>query len=224
METGVVNSNDTVIGGCVSISNTATPPSQDSRNSSSDYTTSCVMNMRGSDPGDLNEWFCDKLDLSNDTKPALQDALDSLLPIAQHLQADVFNGELPVISVVLFIISNVMLAVGLAGTSKKRRYKAAMLITILLSTCTLALALVTSIGSRQASNALFGGNFFTSEQALGGDVFVEREALQYIIQDAYVTVAAAWYIIVGIRFVRRNLDGGEGQRNPFGSMKVFNFY
>ncbi|KAI1774902.1 hypothetical protein F4818DRAFT_441725 [Hypoxylon cercidicola] len=197
-------------GGCVMMSTLPSPAGPD--DASNELQSHCVMNMRASDVDDLNEEFWEKLNLVDDPKAQLQDALDGMLPVAKHLQADVFNWEPPLVSFLLFIVSSIMLLVGATAASQKRRYKATLLTSVLFSAFAVALALVTDIGSRQAANALLNGDMTVDSQALGDDMFIQRTGLQYIIQDASAACTILFYMILGIIFVRRSPE----DRKSFG--------
>lgn len=169
------------------------------------------MNMRASDISDLNEEFREKLNVVDDPTESLEDVLSKMLPVAQHLQADVFNWEPPLVSFLLFIISGIMLLVAVTAASPKRRYKATVLTSVLFSSFAIALALVTNIGSRQAANALLGGDMAEDSRLLDDDIFIQRTNLQYIIQDASAACTTLFYMILGVIFVRRSPD----ETNPF---------
>ncbi|XXG98087.1 hypothetical protein Hte_004406 [Hypoxylon texense] len=200
-------------GGCVI---TSAPPSGEGTDNSSNGTQShCIMNMRASEIDDLNQEFREKLNVKDDPNKNLEDILNEMLPVARHLQTDVFNWEPPLVSFLLFIISGIMLLVAVTAASPKRRYKATVLASVLFSSFAIALTLVADIGSRQAANALLGGDMTKFSQPLGGDISVQRTDLQYIIQDASAACTTLFYMILGVIFVRRRPDERE-TFNPFG--------
>ncbi|KAI1767822.1 hypothetical protein GGR53DRAFT_480829 [Hypoxylon sp. FL1150] len=210
---GTFPSNVASTGGCVIIPNL--PASNDSAPGGPQ--SHCIMNMRASDVPDLTQEFWEKLNLdpNSDAKKNLEAALNKMLPAAKNLQATVFNWEPPLVALLLFLVSSIMLLVGVTAVSPKRRYKATQLTAVLLGAFAIASALVTDVGSRQAANALLGGDPTLDSRVLGDGVFVQNEAgadLQYIVQDAAAACFALFYVILGVVFVRRNPE----DRTPFG--------
>lgn len=173
----------------------------------------CIMNLRASDANDLNEEFCEKLNLPSDQTDKLQDALNVMLPVAKNLQTSVFNWEPPLVSLLLFLISSIMLLVAVTAVSPKRRYKATLFVAVLFAAFSIASALVADVGARQAAAALLDGDPTLDSRSLG-PFFVQNASanLQYIVQDAAAACVALFYVIFGVIFVRRDPE----DKTPFG--------
>jgi hypothetical protein len=166
------------------------------------------MNMRTADVDDLGEEFWEDLVLTDDARAQLKDTLNATLPLARHLQVDVFPWYPPVLHFVSFFISSIMLFVGLTSSSHKRRYKSALLLAALFGAFALALAFVAAIGSLQALNALVNGDRSKDAQWLDGDIFIYRAEWLDRLQAGQVTVVAVFYAVMGIMFVRRQPEVG----------------
>lgn len=196
-------------GGCVSVANLTTswstePSSGASSNSSSKNSlTHCVATMRTIDVDDLSEEFREDLALTEEAQTQLTHTLNATIPLARHLQADVFHGSPPVLHIIFFSFSGVMLFVAYAGSSHRRRYKLVLLVAALLAAFALALAFVSAVGSLQALNALVNGNRSKHVQPIDGDVFIYRGRLLDHLQAAQVSMVAVFYFVMGIMFVRR---------------------
>lgn len=198
-----------VSGGCVSVANMTTswstePSSGGSSNSSSTNSlTHCVAIMRTIDVDDLSEEFSEDLALTEEAQTQLTHTLNATIPLARHLQADVFHGAPPVLQIIFFSFSGVMLFVALAGSSHRRQYKLAVMLAALLGAFALAMAFVSAIGSLQALNALVNGNRSKDVQSISGDVFIYRGTLLDRLQAAQVSIVAVFYTVMGIMFVWR---------------------
>ncbi|KAL2834173.1 hypothetical protein BDW59DRAFT_168535 [Aspergillus cavernicola] len=199
-------------GGCVSVTETAAEEalSSPNDNSSNQTSTHCVSSMRGRDLDDLSEEFWESLDTSPTTQSTVQSFLNAALPQAKYLQENVFFWHPPLLHFILFIITGIMLLVARTGTSKKRTYKAMIVTTIILSAFSLALALVTVLGSLQGLNALLNISASRDQWNLGNGLFISRGDTMHGIQGALVGVAALFYVLMGALFVQRTPEGGVG--------------
>lgn len=166
------------------------------------------MNMRATDPDDLSEEFWEDLVLTDGTQTQLKETLNKMLPLARHLQADVFYWYPPVLHFVFFFISSLMLFVSLASSSYKRRYKSVLVLAALFGAFALALAFVTAIGSLQALNVLVNGGKSKNAERFDGDIFIHRADWLDHLQAAQVSVVAVFYVVMGIMFVKRKPEVG----------------
>ncbi|KAI0383584.1 hypothetical protein F5Y04DRAFT_278765 [Hypomontagnella monticulosa] len=197
-------------GGCVSI------PSSPS---SSPY---CITSMRDMSPEDLSEEFEEKTGASGE-------ALGKIIPIAKHLQDDVFYWEAPVLSTVFFSISGIMLFVTLTASSNKLSYKFVVLLALVFSTISIALAFVASIGSQQALNALLKGTTHAKSAALSDGISIDRGRTQQILSDVFVASVTIYYAVTGVLFVRAGSGGKKGagkdaDNGGFGGDYIVNFW
>ncbi|XXH05567.1 hypothetical protein Hte_011999 [Hypoxylon texense] len=190
-------------GGCVSFADATQVPEADSSNSSSNLQTYCISNMRDDDPEDLSKELLRNLDLAQDAQDFVQKTLNATVPQAQHLQQDVFFWEPPVLFLVLFVVSGIMLFVALMSSSPHRRYKIVLVIATILSAFSLALALVVAVGSLQGLNAVLGGAKSQEEQTLGDDIYISRAGSLDHVQAGLAAWTALFYIFMGIFYVKR---------------------
>ena len=179
-------------------------PSISSNNSLDDSQTNCVTNMRDKDIDSLSEELWEDLTLTDDAQAQLKTSLNETLPLARHLQEDVFHWAPPVFHLVLFTISGMMLFVAVTNSSSKRPYKSMVLLAVLFSGFALALAFVATIGSLQALNGLVDGDESKKTQWLGGNIFVYRAGSLYYVQAIQVSLVAIFYTLMGIIFVGRS--------------------
>jgi uncharacterized protein YidB (DUF937 family) len=103
-----------------------------------------------------------------------------------------------------------MLFVARTGTSRKRSYKAMLVTAITLSAFSLALALVTVLGSLQSMNALLNTSASGEQRDLGGSLYISRGKAMQGVQGALVGIVAVFYLTMGVVFVRRTPEGGTG--------------
>ncbi|KAL4807632.1 hypothetical protein BDV18DRAFT_158848 [Aspergillus unguis] len=199
-------------GGCVSV--TSDDEQSASTNSSSSKTI-CVGNMRTKDIEDLAESFAEDLteefsvSLGLDT---LQSTLNNtLLPRAKNMQSNVFFWPPPLLHLVFFVITGIMLfVIRIAGSSQKRAYKGMVVFTIVLCGFTLSLALVSVLGALQGLNALLDGSVSKDESDLGDGLYIHRGELMHGLQAAVVAVAALFYVLMGALFVLRTPEAAVG--------------
>lgn len=192
-------------GGCVSMSETL--GSRGDRTTSNNAQSHCVANMRTPDIDDLSEEFLENLNLTNNAKAQLQNALNMTLPIAKHLQSDVFNWEPPVLAFVLFVLGSCILCGAVGGSSRRRGYKIILLVALVLSTFSLALAMLADIGSLQALNAILDGNRSINSSLLSSDVAIQRGNRQQGLQHGFLALIILFYLTMGITFVQRTPEG-----------------
>lgn len=185
------------------------PSSVASSNSSSENSlTHCVATMRTIDVDDLGEEFWEDLALTEEAQTQVIHTLNATIPLARHLQADVFHGSPPLLHIILFTFSGAMLFLVLAGSSHRRHYKLALMVAALLAASALALAFVTAIGSLQALNALVNGNGSKDAQSIDGKVFIYRGKLLNHLQAVQLSVVAVFYTVMSIMFVRQRTEVG----------------
>ncbi|KAJ5210813.1 hypothetical protein N7472_000952 [Penicillium cf. griseofulvum] len=197
-------------GGCVSVTEAAATYSPDG-NSSAQTSTHCVTNMRSKDLDELSEDLWEPLDLaSSSTQSDVQSFLNTTLPQAKHLQENVFFFQPPLIHVLLFFVTGIMLLVARTGTSGKKSYKAMLLIAITLSAFSLALALVTVLGSLQGMNALLNSSASGEQRDLGDSLYMSRGKNIQGLQGALVGIVVVFYVMMGALFVQRTPEGGAG--------------
>ncbi|KAJ5428364.1 hypothetical protein N7445_009818 [Penicillium cf. griseofulvum] len=197
-------------GGCVSVTEAAATYSPDG-NSSAQTSTHCVTNMRSKDLDELSEDLWEPLDLaSSSTQSDVQSFLSTTLPQAKHLQENVFFFQPPLIHVLLFFVTGIMLLVARTGTSGKKSYKAMLLIAITLSAFSLALALVTVLGSLQGMNALLNSSASGEQRDLGDSLYMSRGKNIQGLQGALVGIVVVFYVMMGALFVQRTPEGGAG--------------
>jgi hypothetical protein len=165
--------------------------------------------MRRKDREELSEDLWEPLDLaSSSTQSDVQSFLNTTLPQAKHLQENVFFFQPPLIHVVLFFVSGIMLLVARTGTSRKKSYKAMLVIAITLSAFSLALALVTVLGSLQGLNALLNSSASGEQKDLGNSLYISRGKNMQGLQGALVGIVVVFYVIMGALFVQRTPEGG----------------
>jgi hypothetical protein len=174
-----------------------------------DQQTKCLANLRSIDLDDLSEEFYEDLSLTSEAQVHAKATLNATLPLLRHLQEDVFLWELPLFHFVLFIISGVMLFTAFAGTSHKRRYRTVLVIAVLTSAFSLSLALVTAIGSLQASNTLLEGAKSKNQRVISADIYLLRAGWLDHLQASLAAVAALFYVSMGVLFARREPEGGK---------------
>lgn len=86
-----------------------------------------------------------------------------------------------------------------------------MLVTaITLSAFSLALALVTVLGSLQGMNALLNTSASGNEKDLGGSLYISRGKAMQGLQGALVGVVAVFYVTMGALFVQRTPEASAG--------------
>ncbi|KAF4770602.1 hypothetical protein HAV15_012998 [Penicillium sp. str.  len=196
-------------GGCVSVTEGADAYSPDGN--STRTSTNCVSNMRRDDLEDLSEDLWEPLHLdSGSTQADVQSFLNTTLPQAKHLQEDVFFFEPPLVHILLFFISGIMLLVARTGTSRKKSYKAMMVIALSLSAFALALALVTVLGSLQGMNALLNSSSSGQQRDLGDSLYISRDKGMLGLQGALVGIVVVFYVSMGVLFVQRTEEGSIG--------------
>lgn len=159
--------------------------------------------MRNEDLDDLSEELWEDLKLSTNALNAVKDSLNATLPLARHLQTDIFLWEPIALHPVFFFISSIMLFVALMSSSYKRRYKAVLYIASVFSAFALAFAFVIAIGSLEALNAIFDGNKSSSQKALGDGITIRRGKNLDYCQSGLVAATALFYVVLGFLFVRR---------------------
>ncbi|EAU36840.1 predicted protein [Aspergillus terreus NIH2624] len=197
-------------GGCVSVTE-LTEASYTGRNSSTQTSTHCVSNLRRKNLDDLSEDLWEPLKLNSSTiQSSLQTFLNTTLPQAKHLQENVFFCEPPLVHLLLFFVTGIMLFVAITGTSRKRSYRAMLVTAIALSAFSLALALVTVLGSLQSMNALLNTSASGAQRALGDSLYISRGKAMQGVQGALVAIVAVFYLAMGVLFVRRTPEGGAG--------------
>ncbi|CAG7941790.1 unnamed protein product [Penicillium nalgiovense] len=196
--------------GCVSVTEAAETYSPDG-NPSTQTSTHCVTNMRSKDLDELSEDLWEPLDLASpSTQSDVQSFLNTALPQAKHLQENVFFFQPPLIHVLLFFVTGIMLLVARTGTSGKKSYKAMLLIAITLSAFSLALALVTVLGSLQGMNALLDSSASGEQRDLGDSLYMSRGKNIQGLQGALVGIVVVFYVMMGALFVQRTPEGGTG--------------
>ncbi|KAJ5520074.1 hypothetical protein N7463_000527 [Penicillium fimorum] len=196
-------------GGCVSVTEGADAYSADGN--STQTSTNCVSNMRRDDLEELSEDLWEPLHLdSGSTQANVQSFLNTTLPQAKHLQEDIFFFEPPLIHILLFFISGIMLLVARTGTSRKKSYKAMMVIALSFSAFALALALVTVLGSLQGMNALLNSSSSGQQRDLGDSLYISRNRTMLGLQGALVGIVVVFYVSMGVLFVQRTEEGGIG--------------
>lgn len=131
--------------------------------------------MRRDDLEELSEDLWEPLHLISGTQANVQSFLNATLPQAKHLQENVFFFQPPLIHILLFFISGIMLLVARTGTSRKKSYKAMLVIALTLSAFALALALVTILGSLQGMNALLNSSSSGQQRDLGDSLYMSRD-------------------------------------------------
>ncbi|CAI7628857.1 unnamed protein product [Penicillium glandicola] len=194
-------------GGCVSITEAAEITSDG--NSSTHTYTSCVTNMHRSDLNELSEDLWEPLKLNSSAALSdVQSFLNTTIPQAKHLQDNVFFYQPPLIHVLLFFISGIMLLVARTGASQRKSYKATIVISAALSAFALALALVTALGSLQGLNALLNSSVSGDEMDLGDSFYISRGKRLEELQWALVGVVTVFYLLMGTLFVQRASEGG----------------
>ncbi|GFF39879.1 hypothetical protein IFM58399_05733 [Aspergillus lentulus] len=197
-------------GGCLSVTEAA---GVSSPNGSSSAQTSihCVSNMRRKDLDNLSEDLWEPLALgSSGARSNVQSFLNTTLPQAKHLQENVFFCEPPLVHILLFFVSGIMLLVARTGTSRKKSYKAMLVIAITLSAFSLALALVTVLGSLQGMNALLNISASGELRDLGDSLYISRGKTIQAIQGALAGIVAVFYVSMGVLFVQRTPEGAAG--------------
>ncbi|KAJ5816355.1 hypothetical protein N7447_008588 [Penicillium robsamsonii] len=196
-------------GGCVSVTEGADAYSPDGN--STQTSTNCVSNMRRHDREELSEDLWEPLHLdSGSTQADVQSFLNTTLPQVKHLQEDVFFCQPPIAHVLLFFISGIMLLVARTGTSRKKSYKAMIVIALSLSAFALALALVTILGSLQGMNALLNSSSSGQQRDLGNSLYISRDKGMLGLQGALVGIVVVFYVSMGVLFVQRTEEGGIG--------------
>ncbi|OTA85834.1 hypothetical protein M434DRAFT_400058 [Hypoxylon sp. CO27-5] len=193
-------------GGCVSMLTSTLPSNAGNSSSSNNSMSYCVLNMRYKNDDDLKEEFWEKLNVTGSTRTELQDSLNQTVPITKHLQADVFTWDPPVLSYVFFIISSVILLFAMTHSARNPRFGLILLlVAVIFSSFALALALVATVGSLQAVNALVDGGTSTYAKDLGDGLFIERGNTQQVIQDLFVFFITLFYFIAGVKLVIKSL-------------------
>ncbi|GAQ08530.1 hypothetical protein ALT_5851 [Aspergillus lentulus] len=179
-------------GGCLSVTEAAGVSSPNG-NSSAQTSTHCVSNMRRKDLDNLSEDLWEPLALgSSGARSNVQSFLNTTLPQAKHLQENVFFCEPPLVHILLFFVSGIMLLVARTGTSRKKSYKAMLVIAITLSAFSLALALVTVLGSLQGMNALLNTSASGELRDLGDSLYISRGKTIQAIQGALAGIVAVF--------------------------------
>ncbi|GIJ85590.1 hypothetical protein Asppvi_004449 [Aspergillus pseudoviridinutans] len=197
-------------GGCLSATEAAKVSSPHG-NSSAQTSTHCVSNMRRKDLDNLSEDLWEPLALnSSGAQSHVRSFLNTTLPQAKHLQENVFFCEPPLVHVLLFFTSGIMLLVARTGTSRKKSYKAMLVIAITLSAFSLALALVTALGSLQGMNALLNASASGEQRDLGNSLYISRGKIIQAIQGALAGIVAVFYVSMGVLFVQRTPEGAAG--------------
>lgn len=167
--------------------------------------------MRRNDLSDLSKDLWVPLHLNSSTlESGVQSFLNTTLPQAKHLQENVFFCEPPLLHVLLLFITGIMLLVARTGTSKKRSYKAMLVTAITLSAFSLALALVTVLGSLQGMNALLNTSASGNEKNIGNSLYISRGKAMQGLQGALVGVVAVFYVTMGALFVQRTPEASAG--------------
>lgn len=165
--------------------------------------------MRAIDVDDLSEEFWENIKLTGNAQVQLKTDLNETLPLAKHLQTDVFYPHLPVVSFILFILSSVVLLVCLASSSPKRRYKLALVLGVLLGAFALATTFATAMGSLQVLNALMIGGRSKEVTQLDNDIFLSRGERLDLFQASQASLVGLFYSLVGIMFVGRQPEAGS---------------
>ncbi|KAJ5160605.1 uncharacterized protein N7482_007609 [Penicillium canariense] len=197
-------------GGCVSVTEVAEASSTNG-NSSAKTSTHCVLTMRRKNLVDLSEDLWEPLHLNSSTAQSnVQAFLNTTLPQAKHLQQNVFFCEPPILHLILFFSTGIMLFVARTGTSRKRSYKTMLVTAIALSAFSLALALVTVLGSLQGMNALLNTSSSGEQRDLGDSLYISRGKPMQGVQGALVGIVAVFYLTMGALFVQRTPEGGVG--------------
>ncbi|KAJ5800998.1 uncharacterized protein N7518_003066 [Penicillium psychrosexuale] len=200
-------------GGCLSVTDAAAVSSSDG-NSSAQTFTNCVSNMRRKDLDDLSEDLWEHLDHEvSGAQSDVQTFLNTTLPQFKHLQNDVFFCEPPLVHALLFFISGIMLLVARTGTSKRKSYKAMLVIAITFSAFSLALALVTVLGTLQGMNALLDTSSSGEQRDLGDSLYISRGKRMLGYQGALTGIVGVFYISMGVLFVQRTPEGAAGTEN-----------
>jgi hypothetical protein len=200
---GNMRANSLYAGGCVSVTKAAEISSRNG-NSSTQTFTHCIPNMRRKDLNDLSKDLWEPLYLNSSVAESdVQSFLNTTLPQAKHLQQNVFFCEPPLLHILLFFITGIMLLVARTGTSRKRSYKAMLVTAITLSAFSLALVLVTCLGSLQGMNALLNTSASGNEKNLGVSQYISRGKAMQGLQGALVGVVAVFYVTMGALFVQR---------------------
>jgi hypothetical protein len=167
--------------------------------------------MRRDDLEELSEDLWEPLHLVSDSTQAdVQSFLNTTLPQAKHLQEDVFFFQPPLIQILLFLISGSMLLVARTCTSRKKSYKAMMVIALTLSAFALALALVTILGSLQGMNALLNSSSSGQQRDLGDSLYISRDKGMLGLQGALAGNVVVYHVSMGVLFVQRTEEGGIG--------------
>ncbi|KAI2698343.1 hypothetical protein DTO013E5_1809 [Penicillium roqueforti] len=199
-------------GGCLSVTDAAAVSSSDG-NSSAQTFTNCVSNMRRKDLDDLSEELWEHLDHEvSSAQSDVQTFLNTTLPQFKHLQDDVFFCEPPLVHALLFFISGIMLLVARTGTSRKKSYKAMLVIAITFSAFSLALALVTVLGTLQGMNALLDASSSGEQRDLGDSLYLSRGKRMLGYQGALTGIVGVFYISMGVLFVQRTPEGAAGTK------------
>lgn len=188
-------------GGCLNMTNPTGESLDISNSSSGNSHIQCVMNMRAKDDDDLSDQLLDDWSVTDAARAELNAALNETLPLARHLQRDVFLYSPPTAHLVLFLISGIMLFVASTNTSPKRGYKFALILAVLFGAFALTMVYLSAIGSQKALNALVDGNDRKETQGLSGDVFVRRAGKLYAVQMGQLVCVSLFYILMGFMFL-----------------------
>lgn len=81
------------------------------------------------------------------------------------------------------------------------------MVIVILSAFSLAVALVTVLGSLQGLNALLNSSASKDQRCLNDSLYISRGTTMHAIQEALIGVTALFYVLMGALFVQRTPEG-----------------
>lgn len=104
-------------------------------------------------------------------------------------------------------MTDLMLFVARTGTPRKKSYRTIIVVIVILSAFSLAVALVTVLGSLQGLNALLNSSASKDQRCLNDSLYISRGTTMHAIQEALIGVTALFYVLMGALFVQRTPEG-----------------
>ena len=203
-----------ISGGCVSVTGIQGQGSPIAGVSTDNQTADvqhCVPNLRDKDIEDLAEEMTEDLNLTESGRTLVEHSLNgTLLPLARHVQVDLFPWGPPVAYFALFILATVVMLTSIASFSHRRSYKAVLLFAILVAALSLGLAFSMAIGFPRVLNAVMDGTSDTITVP-GGDnsVYITRGRILGQLLAGLTAVTALFYLFIGVAIIRRGPSGAN---------------
>ncbi|KAK4159571.1 hypothetical protein QBC43DRAFT_326910 [Cladorrhinum sp. PSN259] len=208
-------------GACLTFTSSPSAPSNHMQHNDSKSTppgqpdTFCIKNMHNEEQDDLVESFYEGLAGISKGDPEqveISRVLNLTLPIARHIQEDIFQRAVPVASLVLLTLGAIFLFAGLMVSASRKAHMTALMVGCVMGAISVALLLVMDVGvNGQGMNALMGGDDVDGVEKAAGVYLYRAGQLRWVIIAATV-FAGVFYLLMGWMYIRRSAYG----KNPIG--------